>query len=951
VVGTSLSQTFNLTAVTQGISIVAGNNQGALVNQPFPTNLKVIVYDQNGNPVPGISVGFSVPGFGATSSFSGGGSNVIVPTGADGTATAPVLSANGTAGSFAAYASASPLSAGSTTTVSFNLTNYTRLNIVAGNNQSAPLNSVFATNLTVLVLDQNANPAPGVQVTFTVMGGDGASGTFAGSGTQAFVTTTANGTAVAPALTANGTVGAFPVVASAAGLNSQTFVLTNVMEGFAYGGNQTGVTTRTLPQPFIVQASAGATSGTIVYTVVPNGGAGGSFNGAVTATVNTDAQGYGTSPQLTANGTPGTFTVTAYDGVTTATTNVTSLGCMNPTSQTVTVGDASDNATDPGSLRYAVNNACTGSTVDLTQLTGTITLGSRLRIDDSLTINGPGAASLAIDGGKTTRLFFIGGGTVAINNLTLQNGLGTGGNSGPGGAAAGMGGAVYMNGGSVTVSGVTFSGNEALGGTASYSSGFGGGGGGFGGNAGNNTNQYQGLGGSGGDLFGLGGSADSQVGANGGPGAGGAGGYYQGGNGGFGGGGGAATTAPSGQTSSSGSGGFGAGGGGGFSPSGNTVMVLPGTGGFGGAGGFIGTNSTAPIGGGGAGFGGAIFEYAGTLTLQNDQFLNNSSVGGTGYTGQNNGQGKGGALFIYNGATAVDNGSIFGVGTGAANIAADAGSPGIGNSAGPYVNGATCPGQDTVDVCGALIQSQTITFAAIAPQSVNTTLPLSASATSGLPVSFASSTPLVCTVSGTAASLIAGGTCTIVATQAGNAAYAPATPVTHSFPVQRVPQTITFAPLPNQPFGTAPFAVTATASSGLTVRFASTTASTCTVSGDTVTLVAVGRCVIRATQPGGTMYAPAAPVTQGFQVTKEAQTITFSRLANHKIGTPPFTVTATASSGLAVSFVSDTTTTCTVSGNTVTLVAVGQCDITAKQPGNATYSAAPPVTRVFQIEP
>jgi hypothetical protein len=923
-----------------------------LVNQPFPTNLKAIVYDQNGNPVPGVTVNFSVPGVGASGSFSGGGSSVNVPTGADGAATAPVLTANGTAGIFAAYASASPLSAGSTTSVSFNLTNYTRMNIVAGNNQSAPLNSVFGTNLTVLVLDQNANPAPGVQVTFTINpGGGSASGTFAGSATQASVITGSDGTAVAPALTANGSVGAFAVVASAAGLNSQTFVLTNVVEGFAYGGNQTGVATRTLPQPFIVQATAGATSGTIVYTVLPNGGASGSFNGAAKVTVNTDAQGYGTSPQLTANGTPGTFTVTAYDGVTTATTNVTTVECMNPANQTVIVGDTSDSATDPGSLRYAVNNACGGSTIDLTHLTGAITLGSRLRIDDSLTINGPGAASLAIDGGKTTRLFFIGAGTVAINDLTLQNGLGQGFTSGPGGAAAGMGGAIFMNGGSVTVSGVTFSGNEAVGGTASNSSQFSNGGAGFGGSPGNLTNQYQGLGGSGGDLFGLGGSANSQIGVAGGPGAGGGGGSHgNGGNGGFAGGGGAA--AITGQTFTSGAGSFGGGGGGGFAPSPNIVSVVPGTGGFGGASGFQGDNSTGPVGGGGAGFGGAIFEYAGTLTLENDQFLNNSAVGGIGgYTSQNNGQGKGGALFIYSGATASNNGSTFGAGSGAANIAADAGSPGIGSSPAPYTNGATCPGQDTVDVCGTLLQGQAITFASIPSQTVNTTLPLTASATSGLPVSFASSTPLVCTVSGTTATLVAAGTCSIVASQAGNANYAPAAPVTQSFQVTKLAQTITFAPLANQPFGTAPFAITATASSGLRVRFTSTTTPICTVSGDTVTLVAVGRCIIWATQPGNAKYAAAAAVKQAFQVTKEAQTITFAPLPNQKIGASPITVTATASSGLAVSFASLTTATCTVSGNTVTLVAVGQCDIKATQPGNATYAAATPVTRVFQIKP
>jgi hypothetical protein len=189
-----------------------------------------------------------------------------------------------------------------------------------------------------------------------------------------------------------------------------------------------------------------------------------------------------------------------------------------------------------------------------------------------------------------------------------------------------------------------------------------------------------------------------------------------------------------------------------------------------------------------------------------------------------------------------------------------------------------------------------------------------------------------------------------VASQAGNANYAPAAPVTQSFQVTKLAQTITFAPLANQPFGTAPFAITATASSGLRVRFTSTTTPICTVSGDTVTLVAVGRCIIWATQPGNAKYAAAAAVKQAFQVTKEAQTITFAPLPNQKIGASPITVTATASSGLAVSFASLTTATCTVSGNTVTLVAVGQCDIKATQPGNATYAAATPVTRVFQIK-
>ena len=81
-----------------------------------------------------------------------------------------------------------------------------------------------------------------------------------------------------------------------------------------------------------------------------------------------------------------------------------------------------------------------------------------------------------------------------------------------------------------------------------------------------------------------------------------------------------------------------------------------------------------------------------------------------------------------------------------------------------------------------------------------------------------------------------------------------------------LPQTITFPPLKNQVLGGAPFALSATASSGLAVTFASNTASVCTVSGVTVTLVAVGTCSITASQPGNSTYAAATPVTQTFTI-------------------------------------------------------------------------------------
>jgi hypothetical protein len=250
--------------------------------------------------------------------------------------------------------------------------------------------------------------------------------------------------------------------------------------------------------------------------------------------------------------------------------------------------------------------------------------------------------------------------------------------------------------------------------------------------------------------------------------------------------------------------------------------------------------------------------------------------------------------------------------------------------------------------------SQTIAFGPLANQTFGSSPPLlSASASSGLSVSFASTTPGVCTVSGTAVTLVALGACTIQATQGGDANYSAATPVDQSFQVTSGTQTITFGTLSNEPLGTAPFPVSASASSGLAVSFASTTPAVCTTAGSTVTLASLGTCSIQATQAGNTDWTAATPVNQSFQVTKESQTITFGALSNQpfspSFGTSPFTVNATASSGLPVSFSSTTPLVCTLSATTVTLLSFGTCSIQATQAGNDTWAPATPVIQSFHV--
>jgi hypothetical protein len=103
---------------------------------------------------------------------------------------------------------------------------------------------------------------------------------------------------------------------------------------------------------------------------------------------------------------------------------------------------------------------------------------------------------------------------------------------------------------------------------------------------------------------------------------------------------------------------------------------------------------------------------------------------------------------------------------------------------------------------------------------------------------------------------------------------------------------------------------------------------------------------VGATFAGDASYASSSG-TNSLTIAKANQTITFNPLPDKTTSDPPFTVTATASSGLPVSFAA--TGNCTVSGNTVTITGAGSCTITASQAGNGNYNAAPNVPRTFTI--
>src|SRR5207247_1187141 len=99
--------------------------------------------------------------------------------------------------------------------------------------------------------------------------------------------------------------------------------------------------------------------------------------------------------------------------------------------------------------------------------------------------------------------------------------------------------------------------------------------------------------------------------------------------------------------------------------------------------------------------------------------------------------------------------------------------------------------------------------------------------------------------------------------------------------------------------------------------------------------------------PTDTTNYKTAGKTAQIDVLKASQTISFAPLANETFGDPDFAVSATASSGLSVSFTASGN--CTISGSTVHITGAGSCTVTAQQAGNSNYKAAADVSQSFTI--
>ena len=162
-------------------------------------------------------------------------------------------------------------------------------------------------------------------------------------------------------------------------------------------------------------------------------------------------------------------------------------------------------------------------------------------------------------------------------------------------------------------------------------------------------------------------------------------------------------------------------------------------------------------------------------------------------------------------------------------------------------------------------------------------------------------------------------------------------------------QTISFGSAPTVVVGGTGTVSATGGASGNPVVFTSQTTGVCTISGSTVTGVSAGNCTIAANQAGNSNYNAAAQATQSFDIGMGSQTISFSLAPTVAVGGTGTLSATNGASGDPVTYTSLTTNVCTVSGNTVTGVALGTCTIAANQAGNANYNAAPQATQIFSV--
>ena len=213
-----------------------------------------------------------------------------------------------------------------------------------------------------------------------------------------------------------------------------------------------------------------------------------------------------------------------------------------------------------------------------------------------------------------------------------------------------------------------------------------------------------------------------------------------------------------------------------------------------------------------------------------------------------------------------------------------------------------------------------------------------------LTLGLASTTPLVCSSDGKQLKFLKEGSCNfVVSTPKTNDYIAKTSSQTVTITAARVKSELTMGTIANQTAKNLPKSVEIfqvySASEGY-VFPQSETPTVCTGSGFFVRIASGGTCTLTYQTKETATFLASDLYKVSFEVVRDPQTITFTLPAKANIATKTLPLTATPSSGAAVTYESPSTGICAVSGSTLSLLKNGNCVVVATQVGTATLAPA-----------
>ena len=214
-----------------------------------------------------------------------------------------------------------------------------------------------------------------------------------------------------------------------------------------------------------------------------------------------------------------------------------------------------------------------------------------------------------------------------------------------------------------------------------------------------------------------------------------------------------------------------------------------------------------------------------------------------------------------------------------------------------------------------------------------------------LPLVVSSSTPTICSTDGKELKLLATGVCTFKVSTAKTKEYAAKESVqVVTITAAKIKPELVIGAIANQTAKSLPKKIEIFRVYSITGAYVMpkvTTPTVCIATDFYVEIIGGGTCTLTYQSEANTSYLASDLYKVSFEVTRDPQTITFAPVTTADIATKSLTLTATTSSGGAVTYSTTSPNNCSISGSTLNLLKTGNCVVTATQSGTSTLA---PVT-------